>query len=251
MSRAVTVVGTGRAGSSFADALTSAGWPVRRVAGRDLGAVEQAAGGADLVLVCVADTAVADVSARIAPAGNTVVAHVAGALGLDVLAPHPRRGSLHPLVSMPDAERGARRLRRAWFAVAGDPVVHEVVDVLDGRRFAVPDGERVRYHAAACVASNHLVALMGQVERLCAAVGVPVDAMWELACGSLDNVVEVGAVAALTGPAARGDRATVASHVEAIGADEAELYTVLSDAARRLATHDATATPERGGDRAC
>ena len=44
-----------------------------------------------------------------------------GALGLEALAPHPRRASLHPLVSMPSAEAGRRRPRGAWWAVAGDP----------------------------------------------------------------------------------------------------------------------------------
>ena len=50
----------------------------------------------------------------------------------------------------------------------------EVVDALGGRAFAADDADRAAYHAAAVIASNHLVALLGQVERLAAAVGRPV-----------------------------------------------------------------------------
>ena len=54
------------------------------------------------------------------------------------------------------------------------------------------DADRARYHAAACVASNHLVALLGQVERLAADAGVPLEAFLPLVRATLDNVDELG-----------------------------------------------------------
>ena len=64
---------------------------------------------------------------RCVPEPDTVVVHLSGALGLDVLAPHPRRASLHPLVPLPSAEVGRVRLRSGiTFAVAGDPVAAEL-----------------------------------------------------------------------------------------------------------------------------
>jgi predicted short-subunit dehydrogenase-like oxidoreductase (DUF2520 family) len=85
------------------------------------------------------------------------------------------------------------------------------------------------------VAANHLVALCAQVERLAARVGVPVDAYWDMMAATLDNVAAHGPGAALTGPAARGDRATLARHIAAIGPTEEALYRVLSNAAAELA----------------
>ena len=85
------------------------------------------------------------------------------------------------------------------------------------------------------VASNHLVALMGQVARLADAEGVPLEACLGLAAGSLDNVRGVGPSAALTGPAARGDEETVAAHLAALPADERATYRALATEARRLA----------------
>jgi len=165
---------------------------------------------------------------------TTVVAHLAGALGLDVLDGHERAAALHPLVSLPDADIGAERLAGgAWFAVAGDPLVRQVVDDLGGHAFAVADLDRTRYHAAAVIASNHLVALLGQVERV-APEGVPLEAFLGLARGTIDNVAALGAAAALTGPVARGDWATVERHLAALPEDERPAYEAMVAEARRL-----------------
>lgn len=226
------IIGPGRAGGALATALSGAGWRVDGPLGRDHDPVT-ATTGARVVLLAVPDRAVAEVARSLAP-GDAVVAHVAGSLTLDVLAPHQRVASVHPLVSLPDADIGARRLAGAWFAVAGDPVAVEIAEVLGGRAVEVADDDRTTYHAAAAVAANHLVALLGQVERLARQVGVPLEAYLDLARGALDNVAEVGPAAALTGPVARGDRATVARHLAAIPEDERATYAVLAEAAQRL-----------------
>ena len=79
-----------------------------------------------------------------------------------------------------------------------------MVDDLGGRPFEVDDADRAAYHAAAVIASNHLVALLGQAERVAAAAGVPLDAYLDLVRATVENVAELGPAAALTGPAARG-----------------------------------------------
>ena len=226
------VIGAGRAGGSLTLALSRAGWSVDGPLGRDAD-VSGAATGTRLVLIAVPDAEVAAVAASIA-GGPAVVAHVAGSLGLDVLGGHVRRASLHPLVALPDAERGAERLRGAWFATAGDPLVAEVVEALGGRSVVVTDDDRVAYHAAAAIASNHLVALLGQVQRVAASVGVPLDAYLDLARGALDDVAALGPERALTGPVSRGDWQTVSRHLEVLEAVERPAYALLADAARRL-----------------
>ena len=76
---------------------------------------------------------------------------------------------------------------------------------------------------------------MGQVERLAAVAGVPLEAFVDLAAGALDDVCAVGPAAALTGPAARGDEATIAAHLAALSPDERATYEALVLEARRLA----------------
>jgi predicted short-subunit dehydrogenase-like oxidoreductase (DUF2520 family) len=228
----IRIVGRGRAGGSFAAALAAAGWDVELLGGRSSEVVDAAAG-VDAVLLAVPDAAVAEVAGRVRPT-PAVVLHCAGSLGLDVLAPHERVASIHPLVSLPDVETGAERLHGAWFAIAGDPIAGELVESLAGRAVSVGDEQRVAYHAAAAVASNHLVALLGQVERLAFEAGVPFEAYLDLIVGTLDNVSRAGAAASLTGPVARGDWDTVRAHVRSIPDSERPAYLALVDAAARL-----------------
>lgn len=237
----VRVVGAGRAGGSFALALGEAGWLVELVVhGVPLAG---AAADVDLLLLCVPDAAVAEVAASVEPVRGTVVAHCAGSLRLDALAPHPERASVHPLVSLPSPPIGAARLRGAWFGVAADgptaaAVASRLVDDLGGRAVEPSEDRRAEYHAAAAVASNHLVALLGQVERIAAVAGVPLDAYLDLAAGSLANVAELGPAAALTGPVARGDWDTVRRHLAALPEGERSAYRALAVEAARLVGQD-------------
>jgi predicted short-subunit dehydrogenase-like oxidoreductase (DUF2520 family) len=231
----VRIIGPGRAGSSLATALSRAGWEVHPTLGRDddLGA---AASGTDLLVIATPDHAIADVAHAVKPVDRTVVAHLSGSAGLHPLLSHKRRAVLHPLVALPDPERGAERLVGAWFGLAddGDQLVAEVVASLRGRVVHVAETGWVRYHAAAVIASNHLVALLGQAERVAAGVGAPVEAFLDLARGSLADVAALGPRAALTGPVKRGDAATVERHLDALPEEERAAYEALADQARRL-----------------
>ena len=190
------------------------------------------------MLLCVPDAAVAEVAAEVAPDDGCVVMHCAGSLTLGSLDPHVRRASVHPLVSLPSPSIGAERLRGAWFGVAGDPLARELVGDLGGVVVEPDEERRAEYHAAAVIASNHLVALMGQVERVAAAAGVPLAAYLRLAAGSLDNVAALGPAAALTGPVARGDWDTVRAHLAALSSDERPAYEALAREAARLVGAD-------------
>jgi predicted short-subunit dehydrogenase-like oxidoreductase (DUF2520 family) len=227
------IIGDGRAGRALAGALAAVGWTVDGPLGRGAD-VSHAARGVDILVIATPDDTIAEVAASVAP-GDAVVVHLSGALGLDALETHPRRAGLHPLAALPDPETGRHRLLGGCtFAVAGDPVAAAIVADLGGRAVEVPDGQRALYHATAVVAANHLVALAGQVERLAARVGVPTDAYWDLMAGALDNVRRLGAKAALTGPAARGDQATIERHLAALPADERPAYEIMSAEAARL-----------------
>ena len=231
------VIGPGRAGLSLMRALAERGWSVTEPVGRG-GDHAAAAEGVDLLVIATPDAAIAEVAAAVRPVPTTVVAHLSGALGMDALSNHARRACLHPLVAMPDAERGAESLVGAWFAISGDPLVRSVVADLHGHPVELEDEQRAAYHAAACIASNHLVGVLGQAERVAASVGVPFEAYHSLVRATVDNVERLGPTAALTGPVSRGDWDTIERHLDAIAEEERAGYCGGAVLAGRLVGRD-------------
>jgi predicted short-subunit dehydrogenase-like oxidoreductase (DUF2520 family) len=227
----ITVVGSGRAGTSLVRALSEAGHVVRLAHHDDLASL----GASDLVVLAVPDDAIASVAAALPVRETAVVAHVAGSRGLDELAGHPRRGFFHPLAALPTPEVGAARLHGALFSVGGDPLVDQVVASLGGRAIRLSDDQRAAYHATATVAANHLVALLGHVEVLAESAGLSLADYWPLVEQAVADVAVLGVARALTGPASRNDVATIDKHLAAIPASERSTYVAMAQAAFELA----------------
>jgi predicted short-subunit dehydrogenase-like oxidoreductase (DUF2520 family) len=221
--------------------------------GRDRSPVD-AARGVDILFIATPDDVVAEVAAQVRPVATTAVIHLSGSLGLDVLAGHARRGSLHPLVPLPTPAIGAERLRSGvTLTVAGDPVTRTVAEALGGHVVEVDDADRAAYHAAAVIAANHLVALMGQVERVAATAGLPLEAFAGLMRAASEDAFALGPRQALTGPAARGDWETVERHRTAIAgmpAHRTELagYDAMVALARRLSLDTAADIDSTSGE---
>jgi predicted short-subunit dehydrogenase-like oxidoreductase (DUF2520 family) len=248
---ALALVGPGRAGMTIAAALVDRGWRIVGVAGRSpeasstvaaarrfgapAVAVGEVAAGADLVVVATPDGAIEGAATALAPAlrPESLVIHLSGARGLDALSGVTARvGALHPLQTLPSTDAGRARLAGSWCAVAGDPQVRELAMTLELRPVEVDDEERVRYHAAACIASNHLVALLDQVERV---APIPLEAFVPLVLATIENVDALGPAAALTGPVARGDVETVRAHLRALPEDDRDAYRAMARLAQQLA----------------
>jgi predicted short-subunit dehydrogenase-like oxidoreductase (DUF2520 family) len=223
MQETIAIVGGGRMGRALAGALGAAG-PFGR--GHD-------GAGADAVLLCVPDSEIAAAAAAVAP--GPLVGHSSGATGLDVLAPHEGFG-LHPLMTV--TRRGAD-FRGAGAAVAGTSAralgfARQLAERLGMHPFEIADEDRAAYHAGAAMASNFLIALETAAERV---AGIDRALLVPLVRATVETWAAEGA-AALTGPIARGDEATVARHREAIAErapDLLALYDVMADATREVA----------------
>jgi predicted short-subunit dehydrogenase-like oxidoreductase (DUF2520 family) len=215
----VNVIGRGRVGSALAARLEERG-------------VELLEDDADLALLCVPDTAIAEVARSLAP--GPWVAHVSGATPLSALDPHERRFSLHPLQTFTRA-RGPEQLDGAWGAVTAETdegleLGLDLARLLGLEPFALDDADRPLYHAGAAVASNYLVTLHDVASSLFAAAGAPPEALEPLMRRTIENDFE------LTGAIERGDWATVEAHREAIRRarpDLEPLYDVLAEATAR------------------
>lgn len=193
--------------------------------------------GADIVLLAVPDAEIAAAASTLVP--GSLVGHLSGATGLEPLRPH-RAFSVHPLTSVAGA---AHDFRGEFAAVDGSSaetlqVAEALARRMGMRTFRVSDDDRAAYHAAASIAANFLVTLEGAAEELAATAGVGREALAPLVRAAVENWAARGAAAALTGPVARGDAATVVMQRQAIAdriPHHLELFDVLIEATRRLA----------------
>jgi predicted short-subunit dehydrogenase-like oxidoreductase (DUF2520 family) len=214
----VHVIGSGRVGSAVSARLKERGLSVRE--------------DAELVVLCVPDSAIAEVARSVA--SGPWVAHVSGATPLAALDPHERRFSVHPLQTFTRA-RGPEQLDGAYAAVTAESDDARqrgfwLAQTLGMQPFELRDDARPLYHAGAAIASNYLVTLHRVATELFRAAGAPPEGLVPLMRRTIDNGFE------LTGPIERGDWETVESHRRAIrdAAPELEpLYDVLAEATGR------------------
>lgn len=154
--------------------------------------------------------------------------------------------SVHPLFAVSD-KNAYRELVDVFFAVEGTPACLPRMTAwlrsigLHAQRI---DGSRKRlYHAAAVVASNHVVALFAEAMDMLEACGFDETAaraaLAPLFLGNARHVAEAGPEKALTGPVERGDAATVEKHLAAFAEigdeDDRALYRLLTKRLLRIA----------------
>ena len=273
----VAVVGAGRVGTAVAVLLSAVGHRIAAVSGRERSRARAAeflpevpflptpaaAAEAAVVLLALPDDAIPDVARDIAGSvgeGTTIV-HLSGALGLDVLDPVRASGarvlSIHPLQSVPDVEAGIAGLPGSHVAVTardeeGYRIGETLARDLGARPFRLPEERKPLYHAAAVFCSNYLVTVEAIAERLFGLAGIedPLPVLTPLARASLDNALDRGPMAALTGPAARGDAGTIERHLEALresAPHSIPAYVTLAEAALHLASAAGSLDPVDAG----
>jgi predicted short-subunit dehydrogenase-like oxidoreductase (DUF2520 family) len=222
--------------------------------------VDEVARRAELLLLAVPDTELADLVSGLAATGavrpGTIVAHTSGVNGIGVLTPLAEQGciplAIHPAMTFTGSDDDIERLPGACFGVTaadevGYAIAQSLVLEIGGEPFRIREDARLIYHAALAHASNHVVTvLLDAVEALRSALwgqellgqemigdapgGIAERVVGPLARASLENALQRGQ-AALTGPVARGDASAVAGHLQALGEvdpDMAQAYRVNS-----------------------
>jgi predicted short-subunit dehydrogenase-like oxidoreductase (DUF2520 family) len=241
----VAIVGPGRLGQAIGRLLLGAGVPVGFVAARQLAPARKAThfigGGkalnledrqladADIILMTTSDAAIGPVARRLASyrrdwAGQ-IVLHTCGSLPASVLDPFKKRGaavgSLHPYQTVPSASAGVRNLPGCFWAVEGDSqavaVARRWVKALGGKSFTIAPEAKSLYHLSAFLVCPTVVSLMDCSERLLRGAGVPKSVirpmLGKFVSETVNNFVGLGGRKSLTGPAVRGDWATLQSHI--------------------------------------
>ncbi|HEU4360906.1 MAG TPA: DUF2520 domain-containing protein [Mycobacterium sp.] len=216
------------------------------------------AGHAELLLLAVPDTELAAVVSGLAATDavrpGTIVVHTSGANGIGVLAPLTEQGCLplaiHPAMTFTGSDADIHRLSQTCFGItAADEIGYAIAESLTleigGEPFRVGENARILYHAALCHGGNHVVTvLVDALEALRAALpgqlgiadpdGIAERVLGPLVRAALENTLQSGS-AALTGPVARGDSATLAAHLAALEAVDPALAQAYRASALRTA----------------
>jgi predicted short-subunit dehydrogenase-like oxidoreductase (DUF2520 family) len=227
---AVAFIGAGRAVAQASDLRPAAVW-----------------------MLAVGDDQIGPTCAALADAGlldKTTVFHCSGAKASNELqaARHvgARVASIHPIRSFADPQAVAGAFTGTWCGIEGDgealALLSPAFEAIGARLVAIDAAAKTVYHAASVFASNYLVTVLDAALRAYAAAGVPPEVARELArplaSETLANVFRLGAPAALSGPVARGDLATVARQQAALqdwDPATASLYAALVEATSALA----------------
>jgi predicted short-subunit dehydrogenase-like oxidoreductase (DUF2520 family) len=262
----VSIIGTGRLGTTLAVALAAKGYPIRSVVARRVQNARKAASlldaevqvlagkqlrtliCADLFLITVPDDQIPLVARELSEinADRSVTAlHTSGALSSEVLAPLREKGwhtgSIHPLLSVSAADTS---LRGAFWSVEGDRsalrVGKEIVRDLEGKSFSIQSEDKPLYHAAAVMVSGNVVALFDVALEMLGECGLDRKTaravLLPLIASSVRNLETKTPEESLTGTFSRGDVETVKRHLAALKNPEVRnLYRILGERSLQLA----------------
>lgn len=258
----IGVLGLGRLGACLVRALAAAGVKQIAVASRERAAAErlapdvgahavdasEIADAADLVFLAVPDAQVRPACEGLPLTAAHSVVHLSGVLGLECLRSAAERGArtgaLHPLQAFPTGA-GSDRFHGIHMGIeardgALTAELHAIARALGATPFSLAGVDRAAYHAAAVFSSNYVVALHAAAAAVWRLAGLPPAtaraALAPLTLGAAQAIAERELPEALTGPIARGDLASVASHLQALQSERehAALYRALARELLRL-----------------
>lgn len=271
----ISIVGSGRLGTALARALFLSGYEIEAVVARRTARARRAAAllgrktqplaatdlhtlpASQVVFICTPDDDIEAIATRMAmsykgPVRGRTVLHTSGALSSsEVLKPLAAKGfhtgSLHPLVSVSDPLVGASNLLGAFYCIEGDAAAsraaRSIVKDLKGNGFHIPSRHKPLYHAAAVMASGHVVALFSLATEMLTHCGLDSKTarrvLLPLLESTVANLSASNSAQALTGTFARGDLATMQRHLAALSgknfADALVAYKLLGRQSLKLA----------------
>jgi predicted short-subunit dehydrogenase-like oxidoreductase (DUF2520 family) len=273
MSVTINLIGSGRVGQTICHLASRSGrYQVQDIYNRNIVKAGEAAAfigtgrvvgkigdmqPADLWIVTVPDSAIADAATQLAGLGlaPSVALHCSGFLRADDMVALAQEGwmlaSAHPVFSFADPSVSVEHFAGTLVGTEGDTVAvaraRELFEAAGARTFQIVSSSKVLYHGAAVIANNLTTVLQALAREAWAEAGVSEGTICELHEGllrsTLENVIRLGPKAALTGPAARGDTRVVTEQKLAIAQwhpAAGDVYALLSEMAANLKTGGGT-----------
>ncbi len=218
----------------------SAEWVAERISGcAALDSPQDVADACDLVFITTPDAAIAEVAATINWRAGQGAVHCCGAASTELLTTAADAGAevgaMHPFqtfAALSEPAEAARRLSGVTFAVSATgwlaDYLPSLAESLGGNAVAIPDELRPLYHASAVLSCGYVATLLDAAVNLWTRMGFSqedgIRAAMPLARATIEAIATAGGPAnAVTGPAVRGDAATIAAHLALLAERAPEL----------------------------
>ena len=186
---------------------------------------------ADLFIAAVSDDALTELCEKL-PAEFCVV-HTSGTVGMDALASHSKRGVFYPLQSF-SKEHSVSFDEIPLCLEANNPetmaLLEEIAGKLSNKVMHISSEQRLKLHLGAVLVNNFTNHLYALSKMYLEQKGLPFDLLHPLMEETTKKAIAIGPESAQTGPAKRGDLATINRHLTLLEEGQLkEIYNLLSD----------------------
>lgn len=179
---------------------------------------------------------------------NRIICHFSGSLSSHVFSGREEAGasgiSMHPMYAFSDKFHSYEQFHTAYLTLEGDPeavaVMKPMWEAIGHHVLTLKAEDKIKYHAAAAMASNEMLGLMQASLDILSECGFSekdsMALLTPLVQGNIASMLEKGCVNALTGPVERGDEQTVRKHLQALeGSKAGKIYQSLGSTMVELA----------------
>lgn len=197
----------------------------------------------DTIFLTVPDgqiTAIVDELSRLdCDLSGKIICHTSGALTSSVFSGMNDQVlgySVHPIYAVNSKMESYKNFSNSFITIEGDArSIDKITDLfctLGHRVKVISDKDKAKYHCAAVFASNLVISVYSTAIRLLEDCGFEKDeagrALVPLFANNAENIINVGAYKALTGPVERCDDLTIKKHLDCLDDDDKELYSLLT-----------------------
>jgi predicted short-subunit dehydrogenase-like oxidoreductase (DUF2520 family) len=192
-------------------------------------------GDADIYLLAVSDDAIGEVSHYIKGAGKLIV-HTSGTVAIQALPEMHRRGVFYPLQTFsnsrpPDLKNVPICIEAG--RAADLEILRQLGSILSGNVIEVNSEKRKILHLAAVFANNFANLLYHISQEVLESEQLSRDLLYPLIAETTEKLKDSSAFDAQTGPARRGDDATLHQHLRLIKNErQRRVYALLSNSIR-------------------
>lgn len=185
---------------------------------------------ADIYIISVNDDSIAEIVSNTPDSGLWL--HTSGSVGIETFAKHKRRyGVLYPLQTF--SQEVALDMSQVPLFIEGnnDDTVNETTRLaqsVSSHIYLADSTQRRQLHIAAVFACNFANRLWAISDTILRDAGYDFNVLSPLLQATLDKAALTGPLAGQTGPARRGDKHIIESHLKSLDGENADIYRLIS-----------------------